>query len=1463
MHSFGLHQFKSLTISAYAVWLSIALFAIQAALRLPIGRGHTKHVRSKTVVIMFNGLRAIGCVTLACISFLLDWYSGIISIWDSASLAFLYTALLSLYCVYSSSKSTATYHLNSILLLILAVYAYRDVGPLCTYSGVIQDASEGRLLWAKIVILLIVAAIIPLLIPRMYGSDIDSEGLLNAEATSSWASLLSYSFLDRFIWMAYRSSQISEAQLSPLADYDNVQTLKARYFPILDPLLGAPRRHIFFSLLRIFSSEYTVLLILSLLNTAAEFASPVGINRLLNYIETGGRNALVKPWFWILCLFLGPTVQSLTKESYEFVANRTQVQAEALLTELLFEHSLRIRPPATSTGDTETTAGRLNNLVTTDLANVMAAKDFFQLFIQIPLQIVLCVIFLYLVLGWSAFVGLAIILLSIPIPGLVGKQLHGVQTNLVQKTDSRVSEVVEALNLIRMIKLFGWQQKTGTKINQSREEELKWVWKRDLVGFSNRIINFLLPILTLIGTYCTYVRTLIMKQELSASKMFSTMSVITTFRTQLYLISATITAAIAGKVSLDRINEFLLNAKLLDRYSDSAAVNRFSPHLDKIGFRNATFSWSDETEVSNREFLLQIESELVFNRGTFNVIVGPTGAGKTSVLMALLGELGMKDFWNIDAHRTGFEGEMHFLPRGHDAWFNLPRKEGVAYAAQNSWLLNRTIKDNIVFGNRFNPERYREVIHQCGLEHDIELLEDGDLTEVGEQGVTLSGGQKARITLARAVYSPAEILLLDDVLSALDVHTAKWIVSKCFKGHLMKDRTVLLVTHNVAFLSGVTDFVVSIGPAGFVEGVESVKKAMTNDTLFRNLKDEENTGKNAEEIADTAADSDNTASARNLVLKEEKEEGHVNWGGIKMYFDGLAGHHRFLFHSCFLLTMVLSNASIVAQTGYLSHWASQYDHISASQVPVSYYIGIFSLIVFSSIFWHIICQIVFIRGSLRASKSIHRQLMEAILGATFRWLDQTPTSRVIVRATQDISVVDGPLREELFSLWNLVSYLLIQFAVVVVISPVFFFPGVLLFALGLGLSYIYMRAQLSVKREMAAVRAPVLAHFSASVTGLISIRAYGAQNAFIEQSLDRINAYSRAARTFYNLTRWITLRLDLLGASFASALATYLVYVQQLNAATSGLSLNMGVGLSTLTLYLVQILNQVEIQSNSVERIRQYIKIDQEPKPQKLANLPAYWPASGSLRVQNLSARYSSDEPEILHDLSFDVKSGERIGVAGRTGSGKSSLTLSLLRAIQTSGEVFFDGVPTSQLPVETLRSNITFIPQTPELLSGSLRYNLDPFDRFEDSRLNDAIRAAGLYSLERERHGHRLTLDTTIASGGSNLSVGERQILALARAILQGSKLLILDEATSAIDHKTDEVIQDSLRNELGKDVTLIAVAHRLRTIMDADRIMVLENGRIVEFDSPIALLNKESLFREMVEHSEDKELLYRIARK
>ncbi|KAF4617689.1 hypothetical protein D9613_006261 [Agrocybe pediades] len=1391
------------------------------------------------------------------------------------TLTFVYTSVLALVAITIPKWSQLATRYNIVVLLVmLTVYTYRDVWPLATYAQTPVDISEGRTLWTKVVILFFTAVVIPLFVPRRY-VPVDPKNPMpqpNDEQTGSWFSLLLYTFLDPVIQKGYRVPHLPHDQLPPQADYDRAKYMTGSAFPHLDPFRGAKRRHLFFGLMRVFRLEYVILASMLVIQVIVEFFAPIGINRLLNYVETDGQGATVRPWVWVLCIFFGPFIRILVYQWYIFIANRTLVRTEALLTQLVFEHSLRIRLKAEVPDDNPGGAddaddanqgpkeapgkedhganliGKINNLVTSDLNNITEGRDFLVVALFVPLEITAAMFYLYHILGWSSVMGLMTMVVLFPIPGYVSKLVQDVQQTRMKQTDARVQDVTEAVNVLRMIKLFGWEEKMSKRIAEKRETELSSLWKMKVLGFVTGTIAYLIPMISMVVTYAVYAA--VMKGELTSSKIFSSMPIFSMIRMQLNTISSQITIIIQGKVSLDRVDNFLKETELLDSFHDDPK-GKVAPgtlqNSDAIGFKNAAFSWSEEPRIvdgtvtpSRRTFRLKVDGELLFKEGCINLIVGPTGSGKTSMLMALL-------------------GEMHYNPTGVDSWFNLPRAGGVAYAAQESWVQNDTIRENILFGSPYDEARYRKVIKQCALERDLELFEAGDATEVGEKGLTLSGGQKARVTLARAIYSPAKILLLDDILAALDVHTSAWIVNHCFKGDLVEGRTVLLVTHNVALASPIARFVVTLAIDGTVSAHEQDIKALANGPdLAEEIEAahvEGQDGKNQEVVQATSGP---TIDGK-LIAKEEIEQGHVTWKSIKLFVSALGGNHPFAFFAFWMVSILITDWTATFQIWFLGYWGSQYETHDPSEVNVAFYLGIYSLLM-CTVFAHFLGHLLYLNGAMRASRVINKSLVESVLHST--WLDETPTGRIISRCTQDIRAVDGPIPQHYSDITTFGLAMTSTMTVIIIFTPFFLFPSLAVAALAVYLGNMYMKAQMSVKREMSNARSPLLSHFSAAIAGTVSVRAYGAQEAFKSESLKRVDHYVHIARVSFNLNRWIAMRIDLIGATFTASLAAYSLYAHSLSASNTGFSLNLAVDFCTMVLMVVRFVNDFEVQANSLERIQGFIDIEHEPSPIEGGKPPAAWPTSGDLRVEGLSARYSQTGPKVLHDLSFHIKSGQRIGIVGRTGSGKSSLTLALLRCILTEGNVYYDGVLTSKINLDALRSSITIIPQTPELLSGTLRRNLDPFDQHDDATLNDALRAAGLFSLQEKLGEARLTLDSNIASSGSNLSVGQKQILALARAMVRGSKVLILDEATSAIDYTTDSVIQATLRHKLPADVTVITVAHRLQTIMDADRIMVLDSGKIIEFDSPAALLEKDAgLFKALVDGSGDRDALYEVA--
>ncbi|KAI0260155.1 hypothetical protein BC834DRAFT_925973 [Gloeopeniophorella convolvens] len=1308
--------------------------------------------------------------------------------------AYLYASILSLFTVAATRRLSviASKHLSVVLLATLLLYIYRDIWPLLTFTLVPADRAEGFILWFKMTLLAFVTVVVPLAIPRQYTpyDPKDPAPIPHPEQTGSIFSMAIHSYLSSLIWKAYRVPHLGHDQLPPNADYDRAKNLVEGAFPPSLPIVHLTSKDASLFVLR---------------------RSSAGSSALSHYIETDGRDTLVRPWVWIAGLAVGPTLGAIAFQWYGFLSTGNLVRIEGILTQLLLEHALRLRVKAetkqrssspqalsveattpgndseadlhavegretvalgtssNSEGDTVSVqsssvkgkqrvgpedakavsaevpaapvqdekggdfAGKINTLASTDLGNITGGRDFLMYTFYAPLQIIISVCFLYNILGWSTFVGMFFMIALTPLPGLVTKLIHTTQQEAMKKTEVRVQTVTEVMGVMRMIKSFAWESRVEEKITSKREDELRWIKRQKLLGYFNIMLND------------------------SASKVFGALSVFDIMRGEISIVFWILPELISSKVSLDRFTAFLREVKLyriIPSFSTNTtrgSVAQPPAHSRRL---RANFTWSkDEADgrltPSRKRFVLRVPDE-------------------TSLLMALL-------------------GEMHFISTQVDSWFHLPRTNGVSYAAQESWVQNETIRANILFGAPYDEERYNKVIYQCGLQQDLSLFEAGDLTEVGEKGLTLrrsDSAAKARVTLARAVYSSAEILLLDDVLAALDVHTAKWVVNKCFKGDLIKGRTVLLVASladtQCALVSSLADYVISLG-GGQIMSCGTVSDALSKDKSLSADFDVEKPDEAAKK------------SAGKLILEEETQEGHLSM-----------------------------DVSLVLETWFMGYWSEQYIERDPGDVSLKIYLSIYCLIVVSTVALFTIEYTTYVFGTVRASVVSMRS------SSILSWAQPCAGS-------------------------------------IVFFTPIFIFPGFVVFAVGGWCGNVYMKAQLSVKREMSKMKAPMLGHFGAAITGLVSIRAYGAQEAFRQESYNRIDNYTRAARVFYNLNRWIGIRMECLSGAFTAGLAAWLVYSpksQSYLPSDTGFSLTMaGHGLQRVIVWLVRAFNEFEVSGNSLERMKSYIDIEQEPKSTESGKPPAYWPSSGDLRVEKLCARYSPDGPEVLHNLSFHIKSGERVGIVGRTGSGKSSLTLSLLRCIITEGDVYYDNILTKDINLHALRSNVTIIPQMPELLSGTLRENLDPFSQFDDVTLNGALRAAGLFSLLKDGDEARITLDSQVANGGGNLSVGQRQILALARALIRGSKLFILDEATSAVDYDTDTIIQNSLRTELKSDVTLITIAHRLQTIMDADKIMVLDAGRIVEFGRPSELLkNSEGRLRAMVDESGDRDALYKM---
>ncbi|KAF8650152.1 hypothetical protein AX16_005387 [Volvariella volvacea WC 439] len=1357
-------------------------------------------------------------------------------------IAFGYIACLSLFVPLMSpnSRRRTEQHIEVLLLFFWIMHINQHLWPRLR-SSIPPPHEDNYVL--EVIVLTTIAVVVPLLSPREY-VPLDPHDIQkpSQEQVASPLSQWTYTFMNSLISLSQDHSKLTTDQLPPLADYDRSGVLTKDSFPILNPE-GKAKQYLFWGFLRVFKWDYVCMAILYIGQMLLALVSPAAISRLLGFMETGKDPNNLPPWFWIVCLFLGPFMRAIILQRYAYMASRVMVRSEAILTQLIFSQALQLRVDS-SNSSTERKAnltGKINNLATSDLLNITSFTEAWLIMLLAPVQIGTSIFFLYKVLSWSALVGTVVMILCLPVPGYLTRLIRGYGRAKMKMTDARVQVVTETINSLRMMKLFGWEDRASKRIDAIREAELSLHKKFKLMELMVANFNFFIPLLTMMTTYATY--TLVMRRPLTASAVFSSIAVFELLRLHLRQVSNTIPTAVQGKISLDRLDDFLNDSEMKLEVPDQEQPPelllsngaRYTP-FEEVGFGDMSFSWSKDHKAP---FRLMIRGSMVFGHG-LNLIAGPTASGKTSLLLALL-------------------GEMYSQPAGPRPWMSLPRAQGVAYVSQEPWILNDTIKENITFGSHFDHERFWKVIYQCCLQHDLARFDAREATEVGERGLTLSGGQKARIALARAVYSEANIILLDDTLAALDIKTAKTIVKECLRGDLMKDRIVLLVTHNLTLTSHFAKTLTTLNANGVA--IQGPIPSIPTNARGRGTKSEVDAPGLDERTTLQNFVGQSTAYSGKLIDAEEVEEGHIDKSAFKLYVKYLS-QYPIIFWTIVMSTVLLNESNIAFQSWFLGYWASRYETMPVESVPVISYLSIYAVLLFFSLAMYSTMYIFFTVGSIRASRVLHRLLIKSVLETTWRWLDTTPISRVITRVTQDMNAIDGPLAFWMRRVLDNSTAMFTRLVAIVYTSPLFLFPGLGVAVLGWSLGQYYMKAQLAVKRELSNARAPVLGHLSVALSGLVSIRAYGAQERFMNKSLQHIDRYTRAAFAYNHLNRWISVRSDALGGLFTASLGAYLVYVKagESTAAQTGFSLSMAVAFSTMILTGVRIYNNVELNGNSLERVLQYIKIKPESGYAQQSRPPAYWPASGELVVQELSARYSETGPEVLRNISFRIKSGEHVGIVGRTGSGKSSLILALLRCIPTEGHIYLDGIPTDSVNLSSLRSKITVIPQDPELLSGTLRYNLDPFSEHDDAFLNDVLRSAGLDSVYEDvddpTGNGRLSLDSVLTQGGRNLSVGQRQIIALARALARGSKVLILDE-----DYKTDTAIQRTLRNEL-KDITLITVAHRLQTIMDFDKIMVLHDGCIVEFGEPSVLFQSPGgMLKAMVDESPNRGVLVDMA--
>ncbi|KAJ3384810.1 hypothetical protein HDU92_003409 [Lobulomyces angularis] len=1305
------------------------------------------------------------------------------------------------------------------------------------------------------------------------------------------------------------------------------------------------------------------------------FAGPYFLNKIVSWIEKPD-DSLFGPWGLLISLFSCSVLKAINDGQMFFLGRRVGLRLRSILVGEIYSKALRRamtagaaiateevmeeNPDAELTADDvkeeekekllkekvaseepvkqQASQGKIVTLMSTDTENLRTFFSYLHdALIRLPLSVIISFVALYLLMGWSAFIGLGVLIVLAPLTAYVSKIANDIQTDLMEATDNRVNITNEVLQGIRIIKYFSWEPQFNERINKLREIELRKFVHNWLIWATFGLLSYGSGILVSISTFATF--TLIQGERLSPSVAFTALSLLHRLSRELGFIPMEFTHILQMKVSMDRIRDYLAEVEL-EKYQGDIVRNE--EELDTIGFKNAKFIYHGsviDPALDTNTFQLQ-SLDVEFPIGKLSVICGATGAGKTSLILALLGEL------------NRVNGEC-FLPDPRLHAFNNPDAEtgliprSTSYVAQTAWMLNATVRDNILFGRPFNAKRYFEVIEACALTRDLETLDAGDMTEIGEKGVNVSGGQKQRISLARAAYSPSSIILLDDPLSAVDAPTARHLLYKCIKGPIMAGRTVILVSHAVGLVLPKSDFAVVIKngtisdkgtPAELAEG-DALMGILSEDVLARGsdaiLEDLDTNSKEVNDLyeekephtlEEKSKEIERKAQGK-LVQDEEKASGSVQLGVYWSYFSA-AGGIKFLI--VFVLSYILMFGSDVNLAWWLKLWTDSAKKVgkdtvaatpalfvmpntnqlskslffsslmslpsnavsslssNSSKLPASesdyadtvYYLKYYALFGFVVMLCQNINMVVQLYSGIKAARNLHKKLLETVLGAPMRFFETTPIGRVLNRFSRDIRGCDmevmgalGFFCQTFFQIINIV--IIVSFA-----SPVFLLFVIPTLTLYRYVARSYLNTSRELKRLESVSRSPIFSQFSETLTGASTIRAYGHESRFMKLAESRVDENHRAFFYLWVSNRWLCLRTDIISACvvFASGFA---IFYGNIGAGAAGLTLTYSLEFTEALLWVVRMHADMEMNMNSVERIQEYSCIEQEP-PAIIENQrpPSNWPSAGEVEVKDLVIRYAPELPAVLKKISFSTKKFEKIGVVGRTGAGKSTLSLAFFRILPLSeGSISIDGIDISNIGLRDLRSRLTIIPQDPVLFSGTLRSNLDPIEEHDDAAIWAALRSvkfleslqdnkdesqtlndevsvtednASIKSGSSRKSTTQISLDAQVTENGNNFSQGQRQLLCLARAILKRTKLIILDEATASVDNNTDTRIQETIREEF-RESTLLCIAHRLRTVIDYDRILVLDRGEIAEFGTPHELIERgaNGIFRSMCEES------------